>query len=80
MWMILLSLGVILKVSHLLNHFFTSPFHTKDLGTLKYFLGIEVMRSKQEIILFQRKYVLDLLFETRKLDAKSCSTPTAHYV
>ena len=50
-------------------------FHTTDLGMLKYFLGIEVMRSKQRIMFSQRKYVLDLLFKTRKLGAKPRSTP-----
>ena len=53
-------------------------FYTKDLGTLKYFLSVEVMRRKQEILLSQRKYVLDLLFKTRKLGAKPCSTYTTH--
>ena len=42
---------------------------------MKYFLGVEVMRSKQEIMLSQRKYVLDMLSKTGKLGAKSCSTP-----
>ena len=42
---------------------------------LKYFLGVEVMRSKQGILLSQRKYMLDLLSKTGKLGAKSCSTP-----
>ena len=44
---------------------------------LRYFLGIEVMRSKHEIFLSQRKYVLDLLSETRKLGVKPCSSPMA---
>ena len=35
------------------------------------------MRSKQRILLSQRKYVLDMLSETRKLGAKPCSTPMA---
>ena len=52
--------------------FLHGQFHTKDLGMLKYFLGVEVIRSKREIILSQRKYVLDLLFETGKLAAKPC--------
>ena len=52
-----------------------SQFHTKDLGMSKYFLGVEVMRNKQEILLSQWKYVLDLLSKTGKLGAKSCSTP-----
>ena len=42
---------------------------------LKYFLGVEVMRSKHGIFLSQRKYELDLLFETRKLAAKRCQSP-----
>ena len=58
-----------------LKSFLHSQFHTKDLGMLKYFLGVEVMRSKQEIFLSQRKYVLDLLSKIGKLGAKPCSTP-----
>ena len=42
---------------------------------LKYFLGVEVKRSKQGIMLSQRKYVLDLLSKTGKLGARPCSTP-----
>ena len=36
----------------------------KDLGQLKYFLGIEVSRSDEGIFFSQRKYALDLLWET----------------
>ena len=74
-WMILLSLRVTLKVSHLFKSFLQSQFHTKDFGMLRYFLGIEVMRSKHGIFLSQRKYVLDLLFETGKLGVKPCNSP-----
>ena len=42
-----------------LKSFLHGQFHTKDLGMLKYFSGIEVTRSKHEIFLSQRKYVLD---------------------
>ncbi|XP_022152743.1 uncharacterized protein LOC111020391 [Momordica charantia] len=58
-----------------LKSFLHSQFHTKDLGMLKYFLGIEVTRNKKGIFLSQRKYVLDLLTETGKLAAKPRSTP-----
>ena len=60
-----------------LKSFLHGHFHTKDLGMLKYFLGVEVMRSKHGIFLSQRKYVLDLLSEIGKLGAKPCSSPMA---
>ena len=36
-------------------------FRIKDLGDLKYFLGIEFSRSKTSIYMSQRKYALDIL-------------------
>ena len=36
-------------------------FEIKELGKLKYFLGIEVAQSKEDIFISQQKYVLDLL-------------------
>ncbi|XP_021802743.1 uncharacterized protein LOC110746808, partial [Prunus avium] len=46
----------------------------KDLGDLKYFLGIEVARSVKGIFMSQRKYVLDLLAETGLLGCKPADT------
>jgi len=47
----------------------------KQLGNLKYFLGIEVVRSKHGIFLCQRKYNIDLLSETGLLGSKPVDTP-----
>ena len=60
-----------------LKFFLHGQFHTKDLGMLRYFLGVEVMRSKHGIFLSQMKYMLDLLSKTRKSGAKPCSSPMA---
>ncbi|PRQ60568.1 putative RNA-directed DNA polymerase [Rosa chinensis] len=53
----------------------SSVFEMKDLGGLKYFLGIEVARSKEGISLSQRKYVVDLLIETGLLACQPADTP-----
>ena len=45
-------------------------FEIKDLGTLKYFLGIEVAQSRKGIFISQQKYILDLLKETNMLGCK----------
>ncbi|KAH9697911.1 retrovirus-related pol polyprotein from transposon RE1 [Citrus sinensis] len=50
-------------------------FEIKDLGNLKYFLGMEFARSKDGIVVSQRKYVLDLLEETGLLSCKAAETP-----
>ena len=50
-------------------------FEIKDLGNLRYFLGIEVARSKRGIYVTQRKYILDLLNEIMMLGCKPMGTP-----
>ena len=49
-------------------------FEIKELGKLKYFLGIEVAYSTQRIFISQQKYVTDLLVETGKIGCKPVST------
>jgi hypothetical protein len=44
-----------------LKQFLEKKFFIKDLGKLKYVLGIEVARSKRGIFLSQKKYILDIL-------------------
>ncbi|KAF5781204.1 putative RNA-directed DNA polymerase [Helianthus annuus] len=62
------------EITKLKKNLFTE-FEMKDLGRLKYFLGIEVLRSKQGIFMCQKKYVLDLLAETGLIDCKPADTP-----
>ena len=54
---------------HLFNH-----YPTKDLGKLKYFLGIEIAQSHFGVVMSQRKYVLDILVEIGMLDCKLVDT------
>ncbi|WZZ73743.1 hypothetical protein YC2023_085113 [Brassica napus] len=55
--------------------FFKSTFDIKDLGELKYFLWIEMCRSKEGLFLSQRNYTLDLLNEAGKLGERIAKTP-----
>ncbi|KAJ9566549.1 hypothetical protein OSB04_002515 [Centaurea solstitialis] len=57
-------------------------FAMKDLGTLRYFLGIEVAQSKKGYLLSQKKYISDLFERARLSDKKTVDTPletNVHY-
>ncbi|KAF3672166.1 hypothetical protein FXO38_06237 [Capsicum annuum] len=49
-------------------------FSLKDLGSLNYFLGIEVSPTSNEFILSQGRYIRDLLRRTNIVDAKPISS------
>ncbi|GKD16070.1 retrovirus-related pol polyprotein from transposon TNT 1-94 [Tanacetum coccineum] len=55
--------------------YLSSCFHMKDLGILKYFLGVEVARAQDGIFLCQRKYALDIILEVGLLGAKPAKIP-----
>ena len=59
---------------YLLKKLLAKEFEIKDLGNLKYFLIMEISRSKKGIAVSQRKYVLDLLNETWMLGCKPAET------
>ncbi|CAN1170240.1 Retrovirus-related Pol polyprotein from transposon TNT 1-94 [Linum perenne] len=52
-----------------------AQFEIKDLGNLKFFLGMEFARSKDKLFVNQRKYVIDLLEETGMMDCRPVDTP-----
>ena len=53
----------------------TVEFEMKDLGTMHYFLGLEVWQKPGEIMLNQGKYVVEILKRFGMMDCKSMSTP-----
>ncbi|KAH9693065.1 retrovirus-related pol polyprotein from transposon RE1 [Citrus sinensis] len=59
--------GVIGKLSE--------AFALKDLGNLSYFLGIQVIRNQNSILLSQAKYVQDLLTKTEMESCKGIESP-----
>ncbi|RVW52962.1 Retrovirus-related Pol polyprotein from transposon RE1 [Vitis vinifera] len=58
-----------------LQNYLSREFEMKDLGHLKYFLGIEVSRSSEGNFLSQRKYALDLSQETGMSGCQPVNTP-----
>ncbi|GAA0150795.1 hypothetical protein LIER_09654 [Lithospermum erythrorhizon] len=55
--------------------YFHDLFTIKDLGVARYFLGIEIARSDAGLFLSQRKYVLDIIKDSKLDNAPSVATP-----
>ena len=53
----------------------TTHFEIKKLGSLKYFLGIEISQFCNGYLMTKKKYILDLLNETKHVQIKINNTP-----
>lgn len=68
-------IGKDLKTIEALKLDLDERFKIKDLGKLKYFLGIEVARSKEGIHIFQKMYAINRLTEAGILESKPSNVP-----
>ncbi|KAL0289044.1 UNVERIFIED_CONTAM: Retrovirus-related Pol polyprotein from transposon RE2 [Sesamum angustifolium] len=50
-------------------------FTIKDLGPAKYFLSLQLARSDHGLLVFQTKYLTDILEDANMMDVKPTSTP-----
>jgi hypothetical protein len=59
----------------MLKHHMNRNFKIKDLGNLRYFLGLEIARTTLGIIISRRKYTLDLLEDVGLIAGEPVRTP-----
>jgi len=71
---IVLAANSLAEIDQLKNSL-RSHFNMRDLGKLKYFLGLEVVHSSSNLYLCQQKYYLDLISNVALLNSKLSSTP-----
>uniref|UniRef100_A0A2N9IJP3 Reverse transcriptase Ty1/copia-type domain-containing protein n=1 Tax=Fagus sylvatica TaxID=28930 RepID=A0A2N9IJP3_FAGSY len=64
-----------LEAINQLKVFLDRQFKLKDLGNLRYFLGLEVARSNTGIALCQIKYALDIVNAARMIGCKTARFP-----
>lgn len=60
-------------IQHLI-HDLNQTFALKDLGTLTYFLGVQITKSAAGLHLSQQQYIRDILTRTKMLDSKPATT------
>jgi hypothetical protein len=63
-------------VSNIISQLSTT-FEVKDLGPLRYFLGLQIDYKKAGFFVHQSKYITDLLMKFKMSDCKPTSTPIA---
>ncbi|KAF5471125.1 hypothetical protein F2P56_011588 [Juglans regia] len=63
-------------IDQLINEL-NSDFAVKDLGSLRFFIGVEVVSYDGGLFLTQRRYIVDLLKRSSMDKAKPCLTPMA---
>ena len=71
----ILLIGNDLVVVRELKQLLDTKSGLKDLGSLKYLLGLEVARNEKQISLNQRKYALEILEDTILMGCKLAKTP-----
>ena len=57
------------------KEYMSQCFHIKDLGALKYFLGIKIAQSPKGLFLCQRKHALEIVDECGMLGSKPVAFP-----
>lgn len=62
------------EINHV-KHILDTKFKIKDLGSLRYFLSLEISRSKSGIHMNQRKYTLEVLDGSGLIGSKHTNTP-----
>ncbi|KAL0403674.1 UNVERIFIED_CONTAM: Retrovirus-related Pol polyprotein from transposon RE2 [Sesamum radiatum] len=65
------TVTLIQQVKDYLHNLFT----IKDLGTARYFLGLEIARNSDGIYVAQHKYIQDIIRDIGLMNAKTTSTP-----
>ncbi|GJU43354.1 retrovirus-related pol polyprotein from transposon TNT 1-94 [Tanacetum coccineum] len=58
-----------------IKHQLDMQFNIKDLGSLHYYLGIEILHNSKGLVMSQRKYALDLLQCANVLNHKPSTIP-----